>query len=147
MFRASGPPWPELYEVELSGSSRSGDSAVSTFGAAERLELILHPKQRLEDDPEIDFYLQAEGGDVVAWRVGSSRSSDGVVKIEGKIGEDLGIGPGTWTLWVVYGRPGRLPPAESLGLDTPEATLSWRVLRLPLRIESEVNGRLRSVIG
>ena len=105
---------------------------VFTMGNPLRLEL--RPPRSVEDLIEWRYVFEGAGGEQRLWEPNQMRTPDGVYKVEGMIGQDIPLEPGTWTLRVLYGWPGRLPAPEALGSGL-EAADDWQLLRLPLRVE------------
>lgn len=146
LFRAPAFDLP-VYAPELQGARqtvRSPDappdtSAPPTFDLGSTFRLFLTPENEVAERPELTFFLAGEDGELRPWAVTTTRTPDGVVKVEGILGEDLEITPGDWTLVVLYGRPGRLPKPETLS-DLDDGGRSWDAVRLPFRIVAGVAG-------
>jgi hypothetical protein len=43
-----------------------------------------------------------------------SIAESGAARFEGRVGREIQIPPGEWRLWIVIGRPGRIPSADEL---------------------------------
>jgi hypothetical protein len=99
--------------------------------------VVLTPPTAAEDigDLEARCFL-ANGKEQHRLEVTSQFDPSGAVKMEGSIVPDLS--PGTWTLWAVVGRPGKLPdPAELQSLAARGETRGrkWVALSQNVRIQ------------
>jgi tetratricopeptide (TPR) repeat protein len=136
------------YGAELEGEVRTQRSPEAGGGTAEggpptfRLggpfRLLLRPEHEVAADPQFAFFLvegvgEETGGWLEPWDVGYTRSADGVIEIEGTLGEDLSIAPGSWTFVFLYGRPGGLPRPATLA-DLAAGADDWAVVRVPFRV-------------
>lgn len=136
------------YELEVLG----GDQATrSTTAAAterrvlsngSRLEIIARPATALEETAEAKLFSNGDsngGGD--NWSeiaVPVDVAASGAVRVAGEIGRDLMLPPGEQTLWLVVGRPGRLPDADviaGLGDRKTAQGEGWTALSAQVSIE------------
>jgi hypothetical protein len=107
-------PLPGYSLAELSGGSRAtrGETEAADFAPGDRFEVFLRPDTEVSRAKSLDaqgFLFVA--GELRRLDVRSHFEPGGAAKLEGSLDRDLP--PGTWTLWAVVGRPGKLPdPAE-----------------------------------
>lgn len=145
------PPLPG-YKVELSGDVqemrgepvppgpgvlRGEPGPLPTFRRGSRFELIARPSTAVSGQVAARFFL-GRGQPRSEWPVAYEISPDGVVWVAGTVGSEIKIPSGKWTLWVVVGRPGKLPNAEELSAHLsrpPPGKPDWVVVRSRLRIE------------
>ncbi len=132
-------PLPE-YSTELRGAlqeERSSGVAIpssgSVFTMGSQLRLVLRPLRPVEELIERSYHFENAGGELRRWTPGYSVSTDGVIEVEGRVGDTIPIGLGRWELVVYYGRPGRLPPPGTPGSSRSSAE-DWDILRLPLQV-------------
>ncbi len=121
LWFARTPPLPAewaRYELELAGGRadlRGGpdQAAVPTFGPGSVLSVTLRPPTALEEVPEARLYLE-RGGRLEPWPTPLTAVSKGVLHLGTPIDRSTAPEPGDYGLWVVVGRPGRLPSASDL---------------------------------
>lgn len=110
-------PLPE-YSAHLAGgvrAQRSPDSppAVPVFQPGTRFELTLRPGTRVEGRLEVRAFLES-GERFEPWLAREVPPDTGAVTLDGVVGEDIELRPGTWSLRVVVARPGAMPEAGAL---------------------------------
>jgi hypothetical protein len=105
-------PLPE-YRAELSGGIKtfrgeeSPASGPPVFLRSSTLTVVVRPRHPVKGEV-IAFSFLARGDQWMPWQ-SALESQNGSVRIRGELYPWLQ--PGVWRLWVVVGRPGKLPPS------------------------------------
>ncbi len=105
------------------------------------LKLTLRPDTAVQGKLAARCFLERDG-ELQLWDVPEPVFlKGGLVKIEGTVGRDIQIAPGEWTVWIVVGRPRKLPAAEDLRphLDQGSAVQArdWIAQSARLRVRRE----------
>jgi hypothetical protein len=117
---ASMPPLP-AYKARLSDGAREYRGAAepsagpSVFFPGTQLTLEVTPEQAVTGPLEAHAFL-ARGTDILPWEPEPplDLSPQGAVRLRGRLGEEIRLPPGEWKIWVVIGRPGKLPPTDEI---------------------------------
>ncbi len=106
------PPLPAYFADEPSGGVRTSRGALSsrTFTPGSELELVIHPRDPVTGDVEARAFL-ARGAEWISWEP-RIEIKKGNVRFRGVLSSEMQ--PGTWRLWAVVSRRGRLPPEDEL---------------------------------
>jgi hypothetical protein len=146
------PPFP-AYELALlpegEATERSleaaPDEAPALFHPGTAFEVAVRPLVPIDDlhgTLEVRCLLQ-DGARVRSWPACAERAEIAptrAVRIAGTLGEDLSLEPGTWTLWVVLGRQGKIADFEhrpALLNGSSVAKRDWIALRVPRTLRME----------
>jgi len=146
------PPFP-AYELALlpegEASERSlaaaPDDDPALFHPGTAFEVAVRPLTPIDDlhgPLEVRCLLQA-GDQVRSWPSCAERAEIAptrAVRIAGTVGEELTLEPGTWTLWVVLGRRGRIADLEhrpALLTGPRVSKRDWIALRVPKPLRME----------
>ncbi len=142
LLRAPGtqPPLPS-YAMELSGGVQEmrGDPASPprTFPPGSQLELVLRPQTAVSGPLAVRYFL-GRGNALQPWPAPGVITADGSVRVAGTVGREITIPPGEWTLWVVVGRPEKLPDAVALSAHLsrpPPGEPDWVLLKSRLKAD------------
>jgi hypothetical protein len=131
-------PLPE-YELSLSGgvSEMRGEPAeeVLELAPGDRFEIILEPQTAASRGKRLESRcFLARSQDLRLLEIQSQSDPRGAVKMAGAIPRDLR--PGTWTLWALAGRRGKLPePADLLSAKAPVRQRDWVALPQEIHIK------------
>jgi hypothetical protein len=137
------PSLDTLYAAELSGGAqalRGGDAEPSrVFVPGSLLTLVLSPNPPVSDPVEARGFLDRGTGLVPlepepAFEIGSS----GAVRLRGRVGEEVRLPPGEQRIWVVVGRPGKIPSVRELESELREQRTRhehWQAVYADLRVE------------
>jgi len=62
---------------------------------------------------------------------------NGSVRLSGTLGREIQLPPGDWTIWIVVGRPGKIPSTEELAgrLTAIKAHSDWQAVPADLRVD------------
>ncbi|HWN41626.1 MAG TPA: hypothetical protein VNW71_05360 [Thermoanaerobaculia bacterium] len=130
------PPFPDYQIAVTGGSSEMRGEQPKDFTQGDHFRVVLSPPASAQVGPlEAQCFL-IKGKEQRRLEVQSQFDPRGTVKMEGSIAPDLQ--PGTWTLWAVVGRPGKLPdPAElqSLAVKDEEGRRNWIAVPKEIRIQ------------
>jgi hypothetical protein len=141
---ARPPALPMYGALELEGGIERmrGGSAPATLLLApgSSFKLTVRPNTAVQGKLAARAFLE-RGGELRPWDLPEPVIPEsGVVKIEGTMGREIDLGAGLWTLWVVVGRPGKLPDADGLrpylgrgGVQTRD----WIARSAPVRVRRE----------
>lgn len=119
----ASPPLPG-YEAHLNGGAREyrgatePSSGIPVFVPGTQLILDVTPQQAVTGPLEAHAFL-ARGADIVAWEPEPPLkvSSQGTVRLRGMLGQEIRLEPGEWKIWIVIGRPGKLPSADEIAAE------------------------------
>jgi len=144
VFVLSTPARLPSYSMEVARGDQTVRGAPAAPGKVRELhrgstlEVTVRPQTRASG-PILARWYVLRGGAVRELSTPAEISPAGAVRLRGTLGEDLAIGPGDWTLWVVVGRPGKLPDPKMLAAHPGASALrqdGWIALRepVPLRV-------------
>ncbi len=132
-------PLPGYALAEISGGSRAlrGETMeVQEFAPGDDFQVILRPETQVARARSLTaqaFLLR--GTELRGLPVRSHVEPSGAVKLEGSLDGDLP--PGTWTLWAVVGRRGKLPDPETLRSLAARSTVrkrDWVAVRTTVQV-------------
>ena len=132
-------PLPGYALAEISGGSRAlrGETMeVQEFAPGDDFQVILRPETQVARARSLTaqaFLLR--GTELRRLPVRSHVEPSGAVKLEGSLDGDLP--PGTWTLWAVVGRRGKLPDPETLRSLAARSTVrkrDWVAVRTTVQV-------------
>lgn len=133
------PPLP-VYTAELEGGEqeyRGGKepaAGVPVFSPGSILHLDAVPEETVTGPVEAHAFA-TRGAE---WVKLGPLAGTGSKRLEGTIGKDLQLAPGVWRLWIVVGRPGKIP---ALGKLKGELTAgrtgdeNWQAVSGEIRVE------------
>lgn len=139
------PPLP-VYTAELSGGTQilRGEpvppSGPQVFVPDSPLKLEVRPQQRVEGPVEVrGFLAPATGaGEIIPWQPETGfEVAGGSVRLRGTVGQEVRLPLGSWRLWIVVGRPGKIPEeGEILGALRSGRTREedWQAVSTELRV-------------
>lgn len=123
LFVRTPAPLPALpaYTAHLSVGAQSSrgtaepSSGLPVFIPGTRLTLDLRPEQAVAESVEAQAFL-ARGADIFLWKPEPPLDlpPGGAVRLQGRLGEEIRLQPGEWRIWIVVGRPGKIPPADKI---------------------------------
>jgi hypothetical protein len=125
------------YAAELSGgvqALRGAPSTSRTFVPGSSFELVVRPRTAVAGPVEVRCFLR-RGAELRPWPAPAEVTAEGLVRIAGTVGREIAIPPGESTLWVVVGRPGKLPDAALLSKEGPAGSRDWTSLKVPLKAD------------
>jgi hypothetical protein len=94
---------------------RGEDSESTVLAPGDRFQVIVRPETAVSRGSRLEaLCFLARGGDLRVVDIESEIDPGGSVKMNGSLERD--IPPGTWTLWAVVGRRGKLPDPADLVL-------------------------------
>ena len=139
---ASMPPLP-AYTVALSGGIKTfrGEEkppGPQVFAPGSRLTLDMRPQSLVTGEVEAQAFL-ARGDDWISWRPEIEIAETGSVRLRGELGRE--IRPGDWKLWVIVGRPGRLPSMDELQAEVRAGRTrgdQWQAVFADLHVEERL---------
>ena len=135
------------YTLDVFGGDQTQRGVPAGPGTAR----VLHPGSTIEvtvrpetgvSGPVAAHWYVTRGGEVRKLSGRTEISQEGAVRLSGTLGKDLAIAPGDWALWVVVGRPGKLPDPMVLAAHPGARSLrkkGWiaRGDEVTLRVEAE----------
>jgi hypothetical protein len=133
------PPLPGYRLGAFSGGAMAmrGEPAEASrsFPPGSRFVLVATPDTAVPGEIAVECFL-ARGPELLPLETPAPILKDGAVRIAGTVGRDVVIPPGEWTLWVVVGRPAKLPDAAELRAHlgrSPPRTPDWVALNARLK--------------
>lgn len=139
------PPLP-VYTADLVGGTQvfRGEpvppSGPQVFVPGSLLTLEVRPQQPVEGPVEVRGFLApaARAGEIVPWQPETGfEVAEGSVRLRGTVGREIRLPPGTWRLWIVVGRPGKVP-GESETVDALRSGRrqqeDWQAISADLRV-------------
>ena len=131
-------PLPVYALVGLAGGESlfRGEAAAEgeqIFIPGSRLTVIARPATSVKGEVKARAYL-ARGGEWISWKPKVELDDGGSVRLQGDLPE---IRPGDWTVWVVVGRPWKLPSLSDLQSAVREGRIQhdeWQAVSRDLRV-------------
>ena len=121
LLRPGMLPLPGYDPPELTGGTqvlRGGEPIPSNvFLPGSLLTLEVRPRQQVAGWIEARAFFgpaAAGGGKILPLPPGPEVAQSGVVRLQGRIGEEIRLPTGTWRIWIVVARPGKVPSAGDL---------------------------------
>jgi hypothetical protein len=141
---AGSPALPVYAALELNEGIQEtrGEPAreLPVFAPGSLLELTLRPETAAKGKIAVRGFLEG-GGELRTWELPDPEVSEGgVVRIAGTVGREIEIEPGDWTVWLVVGRPRKLPDAAELQAHLARnrsQTRDWTARSTRLRVRRE----------
>ncbi|HYN21189.1 MAG TPA: hypothetical protein VE078_09530 [Thermoanaerobaculia bacterium] len=141
MFLRPSAPLPGYTLAGISGgtSEKRGEETEATdFAPGKSFQVVLSPDTEVTQT----MFLKAQaflrrGQELRRVDVESSVDANGVATLEGSL--DRSLTPGTWTLWAVVGRWGKLPDPEELqsfSAGAPVHRRDWTAVPQNIRIRA-----------
>ncbi len=111
-----------------------------TFAPGGRFELVLRPQTALLGEIAVQTFW-SQGDDLRSLALPVETSASGAIRIAGTVGQEIDLPPGSSTLWVVIGRPGKLPAAQALrdlqvASETDELPPQWTLITVPFTLQA-----------
>jgi hypothetical protein len=145
LLRPGVPPLPQYLPPELSGGAqvlRSAEPAASNvFGPGAFLTLAVRPRRQVAGPVEAHAFFgpAGTGGEILPLPPDPEVAPTGVVRLQGTVGQEIRMPAGAWRIWIVAGRPGKLPSVDGLtaALRRGETRgAAWQAVAADVRIES-----------
>jgi len=135
---ASMPPLPAYFADPPTGGVQifRGEPSSPIFTPGSALSIVVRPQHPVTGKVEARAFL-ARGAEWIPWEP-KIEISKGNVRLQGEL--DREIRAGDWRLWVVVGRPGKLPPLGGLQEAVRAGAIrhdAWQATSADLRIEKE----------
>lgn len=117
---ASYPPLP-IYTAELSRGDqqfRGGTettTGVPVFSPGSTLTFNVRPEQAVADPVEAYAFADRPEEWVPLGRLPDGEN--GAVRLRGQLGREIRLPPGDWKIWIVVGRPGKIPSSGDLQVE------------------------------
>ena len=122
------PPLPAYSPPEVSrgiSASRGEEAELPVLAPGDPFRVVVRPQTAVSRASKLDaLCVLARGRELRSVQIRNEIDPSGSVKMEGAIGRDLA--PGTWTLWAVVGRPGKLPDPAALQTFSPDVPVQQR---------------------
>jgi hypothetical protein len=144
---AALPPLP-AYVGSLSPGVQPSRGPGSTTGRqvfvpGSPLTLEAAPQRSVTGPVEAAFFLE-RGAELTPWTPKPSffEIADGSVRLHGTVGTDFRLDPGDWRIWVVVGRPGKMPSLDELQTELRAGRTrhaGWQAVSTDLRIASRAS--------
>jgi hypothetical protein len=140
-FLVRGPALPPLplYAFDqlngnqtVRGSQPGPASGMPVFEPDSPLTFVVRPPHPVTTPVAAKSFL-AQGAELLAWQPGKA-GAGGTFRFEGRLSR---LPPGEWKVWVVVGRPDRLPSASELQAELRAGrprTKDWQAISTDLRI-------------
>ena len=134
------PPLPAYSPPEVSrgvSAFRGEDPELPRLAPGDPFQVVVRPQTAVSRASRLEaLCVLARGRELHPVQVRSEIDPGGSIKMEGAI--ERGFPPGTWTLWAVVGRPGKLPDPAALETVSPRAQVrqrDWIAVSEEVRIE------------
>jgi hypothetical protein len=140
------PPLP-IYKVDpiLGVQSQRGEPTVSTglpvFGPGSLLTVNARPSKPVEGPVEArGFVRPLSGGNAVVPLDPQPpfKIENGAVRLRATLGQEIRLTSGDWRLWIVVGRPGKIPTASALAEELRAGRAGradWQAVPADLRVD------------
>ena len=152
LLRTPGFSALPVYTAELSGGTqavRGGEPGpapgVQVFVPGSLLTLTVRPERTVEGALEArSFLASATGaGEILPWNPEPRfEMAGGSVRLRGTLGREIRLPPGTWRIWVVVGRPDKLPSASELASAVRAGRTrqaAWQAVSVELRVDQQAS--------
>ena len=133
-------PLPVYSPPEVSrgvSATRGEGTEVPMLAPGDPFQVVVRPQTAVSEAARLEaLCVLLRNREVRPVEVRSEIDPSGSVKMEGSLGHD--ISPGTWTLWAVVGRPGKLPAPAALQTLSPGAQVrqrDWVAVPADVRIQ------------
>jgi hypothetical protein len=140
---ASYPPLP-VYTAELSRGDqqfRGGTetaTGVPVFSPGSTLTLNVRPEQAVAGPVEAQAFA-ARGTELIPL-ARKLQVENGSVRMRGTLGQEIRLLPGDWRIWIVVGRPGKIPAEGDLQAELRAGRTrheDWQAISKELRVENQ----------
>ena len=140
------PPSLPVYTAELSLGDRplrgtaGPSSQLPVFGPSSLLTFVARPRHTVTGSVDARCFFTRDA-DLGSWQPGPDPElEDGAVRLRGRQGQEIRLPPGEWRVWIVVGRPGKIPPMEELLAElragrTRGERWRWQAVSRDLRVE------------
>lgn len=135
-------PLPDYSQPQISGGTRTWRGAepetsnAPVLAPGDPITVIVRPETAVPSGSKLEaLCLLVRDQEVRPLDVQLEIYPQGLVKMQGSLGRDLP--PGTWTLWAVVGRPGKLPDPptlQDLSARVPVGKRNWVAVSKEIRI-------------
>jgi hypothetical protein len=154
LFLVRTPALPPLpgYEAELSRgaqSYRGGEpgpaSGLQVFVPDSPLTLTVTPSTAVHDvEARALLSSLSEKGDILPWepKARLEITDQGVVRLQGTLGQEIQLSPGDWRIWIVVGRKGRIPPLKEIQDELRAGRprhIDWQAVAKDLRVAARAS--------
>ncbi|HEV8582867.1 MAG TPA: hypothetical protein VGX68_27695 [Thermoanaerobaculia bacterium] len=134
---ASMPILTAYNPPELSGGEKKfRGEEVPVYRPGSSLTVKVRPQKAVSGPLDVRAYF-ARGNEWVSWE--PKKEVDGSVRLEGELSR--AIHPGDWRLWIVVGRPGKIPHMTEIQERLREGQRKkkyWQAVSADLRVEEQV---------
>ena len=138
---ASYPPLPPYGLAPVGGDQefRGGTepaTGVPVFSPGSVLTLDVSPEQAVTGLVEAQAFAD-RGAELVALEL-KPQGENGAVRLRGTLGKEIQLPPGDWKIWVVIGRPGKIPATRKLKAELDAGRTrheDWQAVSKELRVE------------
>jgi len=135
-----------VYTAALDGGARAmrgGEpvpaKGLPVFVPGSLLTLRAQPPKTVEGPVEARVFFGPLAGDGDLHPLGTPTiAKSGAVRFQGTLGQEIQLPSGTWRIWIVVGRPGKLPSVAELAaaLSTGQTRRDgWQALSADLRVD------------
>jgi hypothetical protein len=143
------PPLPK-YKVDpiLGVQSQRGEpaqtSGLPVFVPGSLLTVSAHPSKPVEGPVEArGFVSPLPGGGAIVLLAPQPpfKIENGSVRLRATLGQEIQLPPGDWRLWIVVGRPDKIPPASALTRELRAGRTGradWQAVPADLRVADRI---------
>ena len=118
-----------------------GDATVVTYGAGDAFTLNARPDTAIDEPVRIQVFVDTGGGPEALTLPPARMAASGAVQIAGIVGREVRLPEGQSLMYVVVGRPTRLPGIEdivnALGDQPRAADRDWTAWQFRLHVEQD----------
>jgi hypothetical protein len=140
---ASYPPLPGYALAPVRGDQEfRGDTKPATgvpvFSPGSVLTLDASPEQAVTGQVAAQAFA-GQGAELVPLEL-RPQVENGAVRLRGTLGQEIRLPPGDWRIWVVVGRPGKIPSREDLQAELRAGRTrhdDWQAISKELRVENQ----------
>jgi hypothetical protein len=108
------------------------------FSPGSVLTLDASPEQAVTGPLEAQAFAE-RGAELVPLEL-RPQVENGAVRLRGTVGQEIPLPPGDWRIWVVVGRPGKIPSREDLQAELRAGRIrhdDWQAVSKELRVENQ----------